>query len=122
MRLITHNVLMCNKKGCTIEHFPLRIEATRVEQRQSEFNPEFVRHMIAKLDWAGLVAGAKDCGMAVPAEMPAEADQTEEFLHALHDVLLDLHVEEGALVCTHCNRRYPITEGIPNMLLTEDEL
>lgn len=25
MKLITHNILMCNKKGCTKNNFPLRL-------------------------------------------------------------------------------------------------
>jgi len=25
MKLITHNILMCNKKGCTQNNFPLRL-------------------------------------------------------------------------------------------------
>jgi multifunctional methyltransferase subunit TRM112 len=29
---------------------------------------------------------------------------------------------EGALVCPNCARRYPIKNGIPNMLLNEDEV
>jgi uncharacterized protein YbaR (Trm112 family) len=36
--------------------------------------------------------------------------------------LSQLHVQEGALVCRRCSRQYPITQGIPNMLLTESEV
>lgn len=35
---------------------------------------------------------------------------------------MDIHVTEGALVCPNCARRYPIKNGIPNMLLNEDEV
>ena len=31
MKLITHNILMCNKKGCTTNNFPLKLVATKVE-------------------------------------------------------------------------------------------
>ena len=64
MRLVTHNILMCNKKGCTQEHFPLHIEATKIEQRASEFNADFIRHMLPKLEWHALVSGAKDVRLA----------------------------------------------------------
>ena len=36
--------------------------------------------------------------------------------------VVQIHVTEGALVCPHCERRYPIRNGIPNMLLNEDEV
>ena len=35
---------------------------------------------------------------------------------------LQIHIMEGALVCPNCARRYPIKNGIPNMLLNEDEV
>lgn len=36
--------------------------------------------------------------------------------------LEQLHVVEGALVCTNCGREYPIKDGIPNMLLNDGEI
>ena len=33
-----------------------------------------------------------------------------------------VHLEEGALVCPETGRRFPVSKGIPNMLLNEDEL
>lgn len=60
MRLLTHNLLMCNKRGCTSDHFPMRIKPTKIVVEESEFNPEEVRAMYPKLDWAALVSGAKD--------------------------------------------------------------
>ena len=29
---------------------------------------------------------------------------------------------EGVLMCPNCKRKYPIKNGIPNMILKEDEL
>ena len=29
---------------------------------------------------------------------------------------------EGKLICPNCGREYPITNGIPNMILNENEL
>ena len=36
-------------------------------------------------------------------------------------VRVQLHVEEGQLICPESGRRFPISKGIPNMLLNEDE-
>lgn len=38
MRLITHNMLKSNIKG-VVNGFPLRIEADKVEVKETEFNP-----------------------------------------------------------------------------------
>jgi uncharacterized protein YbaR (Trm112 family) len=31
-------------------------------------------------------------------------------------------LEEGSLICPETGRRFPVTKGIPNMLLNEDEV
>lgn len=36
MKLITHNILMCNKKGCTKNNFPLKLAVKTF----SDFEPE----------------------------------------------------------------------------------
>lgn len=33
----------------------------------------------------------------------------------------DVVLKDGKIVCTQCNRRYPIKEGIPVMLVDEAE-
>ena len=30
-------------------------------------------------------------------------------------------LEEGALICPESGRKFPVSKGIPNLLLTEDE-
>ena len=60
MKLLTHNMLICNKKGCTENNFPLKIEATTVDKREFEFQPDFIRRMLATLSWSALVSAAKD--------------------------------------------------------------
>lgn len=52
-----------------------------------------------------------------------EANKTDDsFLQLVHKLLLDVHVLEGSLVCPETGRRFPINNGIPNMLLHEDEV
>lgn len=60
MRLVTHNMLMCNVKNCKTNNFPLKIKATQVDRVESEFRPEFIKHMLNKIDWTALVSAAKD--------------------------------------------------------------
>ncbi|CAD5188584.1 unnamed protein product [Musa acuminata subsp. malaccensis] len=47
---------------------------------------------------------------------------SEDFLHRFHHALLEIDVEEGALVCPETGRGFPVNKGIPNMLLHEDEV
>ena len=35
---------------------------------------------------------------------------------------MDVHVNSGYLECPSCHRQYPIVNGVPNMLLHEDEV
>lgn len=53
--------------------------------------------------------------------MPEGATEDDAFLQALHHALLELHLEEGALVCPETGRRFLVNKGIPNLLLHEDE-
>ena len=36
--------------------------------------------------------------------------------------ILQLEVMEGNLICPETGRKFPISKGIPNMLLNEDEV
>ena len=44
-----------------------------------------------------------------------------DFLHSFHHALLEVTLEEGALICPETGRKFPVKKGIPNMLLNEDE-
>ncbi|XP_011016437.1 PREDICTED: multifunctional methyltransferase subunit TRM112-like protein At1g22270 [Populus euphratica] len=122
MRLFTHNMLSSNIKGVA-NGFPLRIEVDQVVEKQVDFHPDFLRNMFPKLEWKALVDAARTMGYT---ELPEEADssmlESEEFLRKLHHALLELHLEEGALVCPETGRKFPVNKGIPNMLLHEDEV
>jgi len=123
VRLITHNLLACHVRGCTSNNFPLIFTDVIVEQREAEFNPDFLIGFMPKLEWKGLVDTAKSLGdKSLPDQPPEPQSVTEEFLRALHHVLLEIHVEDGSMVCPNCNHIYPISNGIPNMLLQEHEL
>lgn len=125
MRLITHNLLTCNKKGVT-NGFPLRIEPSEVEVVASEFSADFVRKMLAKIDYAAFLAGATALSVAdeLPLALPGDGEPplSDEQLRAVHHALLDVHVKQGKLVCPESGREFPIVDGIPNMLLNEDEV
>lgn len=58
----------------------------------------------------------------IPAEQPANIADNEELLQKLHHLLLEVDVLEGQLECPETGRVFPIADGIPNMLLNEDEV
>jgi len=121
VRLITHNLLACHAKGCTTNNFPLQFKDVSVELREAEFNPDFLKGFLPRIEWKALVDAARQLGdTTLPPEMPEMVD--DEFLKNLHHVLLEMHVEEGAMTCPNCSHVYAISNGIPNMLLAEHEI
>ncbi|XP_057978729.1 multifunctional methyltransferase subunit TRM112 homolog A-like [Malania oleifera] len=122
MRLLTHNMLSSNIKGVT-NGFPLRIEAEKIIEKQVDFNADFLKNMFPKIEWKAFVDASQSMGYTeLPEEAEASMLEEEEFLKKFHHALLELHLEEGDLVCPETGRRFQVKKGIPNMLLHEDEV
>ena len=56
---------MCIVKGCP-ESFPLKIEATKVEQDETDMSPEFIRHIVSGLKYDELLNVAKQVHYIIP--------------------------------------------------------
>ncbi len=58
MKLITHNILMCNKKGCTKNNFPLKLVVKTYSdfepENAQEYSPALMHRLLEKLDWGAL--------------------------------------------------------------------
>lgn len=124
MRLLTHNFLMCNRRKCQ-GGFPLKIvlnERPLVEE-DADCNLNFVKSILDRIDWKSLHETAKllDIGSELPASYTLEDREDDNFLKAVYRILLKVQIKEGALLCQTCGREYPISNGIPNMLLENDE-
>jgi multifunctional methyltransferase subunit TRM112 len=95
MKLLTHNMLTSpgNARG-----FPLKIVATTVEEVETEFNSEFVARMVSRLEWQALLGALRDLGVKheLPADIPDAFEEDENFLKALHHVLLEV----GRAICS----------------------
>ena len=117
MRLITHNMLKCNVKG--VENgYPLKIEASSVEEVEAEYDENLARRMLGKINLAAVQSALADLNLNI---IVSESDD-ESNLKLLHHVLFEIHILEGSLVCPESGRRFPVKDGIPNMLLHEDEV
>lgn len=57
----------------------------------------------------------------LPEEVSEEMLQDDDFLRSFHHALLELVLEEGALICPETGRQFPVHKGVPNLLLNEDE-
>ena len=124
MKLLTHNMLSSKgMKGVKVG-YPLQIEAKDVKVSEVDFNPEFIARIIPKLDWTEVCRAADGLGQLgeLSSTLCEDYETNQEFLRKAHHVLLQVEVINGDLVCPESGRKFPVTDGIPNMLLNEDEL
>ncbi|XP_075426167.1 multifunctional methyltransferase subunit TRM112-like protein [Ascaphus truei] len=121
MKLLTHNMLQSHVTGVT-RGFPLTIRADEVKLSSVDFSRDFVSRMIPKLEWEALVGAAESLGHLsdLPRQLQAGYENDEEFLRKVHHVLLEVEVIEGSLRCPESGTEFPITRGIPNMLINEE--
>lgn len=90
MRLITQNLLVCNKKTCVGREAPLSLQVMEVTHQPSDFNPEVVRTFIQRLNWPHFRQTVASLGGALPESLgPAELESTE-VLQLVHQFLLDV--------------------------------
>lgn len=93
-----------------------------------------------KINFESLKSAARDLTLLdiVDIEIPPGAELSEVILHRIHHALFEVHILEGELkyifdimnltsfqanlVCPQSGRKFGIHEGIPNMILHEDEI
>lgn len=59
VRLITHNLLACHAKDCTSNNFPLILRDVQIKLREADYNADFLRGFLPRIDWPALVTAAK---------------------------------------------------------------
>ncbi|KAI1301585.1 Multifunctional methyltransferase subunit Uncharacterized protein [Halotydeus destructor] len=122
MKLLTHNMLTSKCLRGVQVGYPLKIIASEVKKTDVEFNSEFVLRMIPKMDWNVLCEAAKNLGVEnLPSEAP-DNSVDEDVMKKVHHALFEVEVIQGELVCPETGRKFPIKQGIPNMLCNEDEV
>lgn len=93
--------------------------------KSADYQPEFVARMMKKVDYNALRQAAQSLGHAegLPEceTVSEEAMKDDAVLKSLHRVLLEIEVMEGDLECPETGRKFPIKNGIPNMLVNENE-
>ncbi|XP_050296745.1 uncharacterized protein LOC126736439 isoform X2 [Anthonomus grandis grandis] len=124
MKLLTHNMLTSKCMRGVNVGYPLTINASDVRVSDVDFNPDFISKLIPKVDWPALYEAARSVGQSedLPPQAPDDFETNEEFLKKAHRALLEIEIIDGELICPESGRKFPINNGIPNMLLNEDEI
>lgn len=126
MKLITHNMLSSKFLKGVQTGFPLKVFAEKLTIKEQEFNPDFVKRMLPKLEYSALKSASDsvlpDNEEKLPTNMPENWSENDDFLKRIHHILLEVEVEEGHLECPETARKFNITKGIPNMLANADEV
>jgi multifunctional methyltransferase subunit TRM112 len=116
MRLLTHNHLRCHAKDVT-HGGPLLLEVTDFEVDETEYNVAFLQSILPTLDWNAVQIEAKAIGVdGIPTEWDPKLLNDDDFLRAMHRLLLDVHIVEGTLTCPESGRKFPIEKGIAKMM------
>jgi multifunctional methyltransferase subunit TRM112 len=128
MRLLTHNTLRNNSEAAKAGGFPLRITVSeiRVDEPDPDDDPDrqvdFVTSILSILDWTALVQATSEMGLSsLPPALTDEMSTDANFLRALYHILLKVHLVKGMLTCPTTGREFPVTNGIPNFMLEEEE-
>ena len=69
------------------------------------------------MHWPGVIVAAAAVGFSgLPDEYSPTLLEDENILRVLHHLLFDMHITEGDLICPESGHRFPIVNGIPNMM------
>lgn len=133
MKLFTHNLLMCNKKGCTINNFPLKIKCNDSNIVKFEYDEELIKKTLKKLDLPALTQACKDVNFNYDHKqigihkfdfetLSNEDINSKDNLEYINHVIFEIRINDALLICNNCAREYKIWQGIANMVLHEEEL
>jgi multifunctional methyltransferase subunit TRM112 len=116
MRVLSHNSLKCPAKDVTTG-YPLLLEVEELEVVETECNSEFIKSILPTLEWKAVCIAADAIGLKnTPAEFDTQLLADNDFVLAMHNLLMDIHVIKGFLVCPESGRRFPIENRIVNMM------
>mmetsp|Transcript_9019 Transcript_9019/g.22796 ORF Transcript_9019/g.22796 Transcript_9019/m.22796 type:complete len:137 (+) Transcript_9019:137-547(+) len=130
MRLLTHNTMRNNTAEAKGKGFPLEISSAVDVQvidnpkagAVTDRDIDFVKRLLPTLDWTALVQASSQLGInTLPPRLTDDLIENEQFLRALYHILMNVHLIKGILKCPTTGREFPVTDGIPNMMLEEDE-
>ena len=149
--MLQHNTLILITTTKRTENgYPLTIEVTTIKiEQSSSVDKEFLLNLLPKINYNALKLAVQQissshCNNNTPNDSSLQNDQTpllpelpeeldvssqstldnldDTIIANLYKVLFDVYVIEGQLVCPDTGRKFPVKDGIPNMILHEDEI
>lgn len=124
MKFLTTNFVKCPIKTCelSVDSFPLQYSECQLVREEQEFNPEFILHMLERLEWDAVLKVAENLGNeSLPPVKPENLDPIMEddqaILKELHILLVETQIVEGKMICRNCEHIYYVKNSIPNFLL-----
>ncbi|CDW55430.1 Trm112p and CortBP2 domain containing protein [Trichuris trichiura] len=98
MKLLVHNFLSSKfLKGVTTG-YPLKLIATKVTRQESDFEANFLKRMVPRLDWSALLMATRSVAadVALPETLPDQWENHEPLLRSIHQALMEIEVEEAS--------------------------
>ena len=121
MRLLTYISLKSNIKGTSGEGV-LKLEIAKMSVKETTPNLNFVKGQLPHVEWKAVLMAAGAVGLkGLPEQYSDTLLEDESFLVAMHNLLIDIHVETGTLTCPETDHEFPIANGLPDMLIPEDK-
>jgi multifunctional methyltransferase subunit TRM112 len=64
MKVLTANFTACAVKSCktSSDSFPLHFQNAELELQELDFQPEFIRNILPRVDWSALQTTANEVG------------------------------------------------------------
>lgn len=101
---------------------------------QCQFTLDLVKNLLQKINFTTLLSALRDLQLnesfisILEEKKDSKEDlvnfilESEQLLKDLHHILFEYHVVNGILICPTTGREFIVKDGIPNMLLHEDEV
>ncbi|CAI4224393.1 unnamed protein product [Auanema sp. JU1783] len=123
MKLLTHNFLSSRFLKGAAQGYPLKLVVNEKNVLPNEYNADLVSALMGRIDYEALLLAAEASGEAgkLPKVLPDKSNWNDEFLEEVHRLLYCIDVIDGVLTCPDTGREFPIKDGIPNMLCSEEE-
>jgi len=77
MKLLTHNMLQCHIKGVK-NGYPFKIEAQTIENREADYDPDFLRHIFSRIQWDAFREAAIAMGKSASRSKTATSSKTKQ--------------------------------------------
>jgi multifunctional methyltransferase subunit TRM112 len=88
-------MLQCVDSKCTTNNYPLELKSSKIEMKEAEKNPEFIRCLLSRLDWPALKRSVDSLNLelpSIPEEMTEEILKDDAMIDILHKLLMEVGI------------------------------